>query len=29
MNGNKKFYDASLHDSDSKHYGPECLRKTI
>jgi hypothetical protein len=29
MNGNKKFYDAPLHDSDSKHDGSERLRKTI
>jgi hypothetical protein len=29
MNGSKTFYDARLHDSDYKHDGSECLRKTI
>lgn len=29
MNGNKKIYDARLHDSDSKPDGFECLSKTI
>ena len=29
MNGNKKFYDTRLYESDSKHDGSECLRKAI
>jgi hypothetical protein len=29
LKANKTFYDARLHDPDSKHDGPECLRKII